>query len=148
VDDLECDRNQRAVVKDADTCCEADIAAFIELEFRWGQRQIAWCCPVLAGNARPSAQGFGGLVRILLKTSRPERIRVSIRRQGVSKMSPKRSIAFWELCRQGLPLLADAASECWERGKRFELGDVQVAQSLKELIDQCNWEIERPINSH
>jgi hypothetical protein len=63
-------------------------------------------------------------------------------------MSPKRSIAFWELCRQGLPLLADAANECWERGKRFELGDVQVAQSLKELIDQCNWEIERPINSH
>jgi ubiquinone biosynthesis protein UbiJ len=64
-------------------------------------------------------------------------------------MSTKRSIAFWELCRQGLPLLADAANDCWERGKRFELEtDVQVAKSLKALIEQCNWEIERPLNSH
>lgn len=63
-------------------------------------------------------------------------------------MSTKRTMAFWELCRQGFPLLADAASDCWERGKRFELqNDIQVARSLKALIDQCNWEIERPINS-
>jgi hypothetical protein len=59
-------------------------------------------------------------------------------------MSSKQSLAFWELCRQGLPLLAEAASACWERGMKFELQqDVQVAKSVKALIDQCNWEIER-----
>ncbi|WP_296807389.1 hypothetical protein [Thiocapsa sp.] len=59
-------------------------------------------------------------------------------------MSTQRSLASWELCRQGLPLLADAANECWERGKRFELrNDIAVSRSLKVLIDRCNWEIER-----
>lgn len=62
-------------------------------------------------------------------------------------MSTKQSIAFWELCRQGLPLIADAASDCWERGKKFELEtDVALAKSLQSLIDQCNWEVERPSN--
>ncbi|UHD16627.1 hypothetical protein [Thiocapsa bogorovii] len=59
-------------------------------------------------------------------------------------MSTQRSLAFWELCRQGLPLLADAASDCWERGKQFELrNDIAVTRSLKVLIERCNWEIER-----
>lgn len=59
-------------------------------------------------------------------------------------MSTIQSIALWELCRQGLPLLADAASRCWERGRTFELErDIEVAKSLEDLIDQCNWEIER-----
>ncbi|RKT46159.1 hypothetical protein [Thiocapsa rosea] len=59
-------------------------------------------------------------------------------------MSTQRSLAFWELCRQGLPLLADAADDCWEHGKRFELrSDIAVTRTLKVLIDRCNWEIER-----
>ncbi|MCG6896642.1 MAG: hypothetical protein LJE61_09135 [Thiocapsa sp.] len=63
-------------------------------------------------------------------------------------MSTKQSIALWELCRQGLPLLADAAFKCWECGKTFELGkNIEVAKSLEDLIDQCNWEIERPTTS-
>jgi hypothetical protein len=63
-------------------------------------------------------------------------------------MSTKQSLAFWELCRQGLPLLAAAASACWARGTKFELQqDIPVARSLKALIDQCNWEIERRGNA-
>jgi hypothetical protein len=60
-------------------------------------------------------------------------------------MNTKQGIAFWELCRTGLPLLADAATESWERGKKFELGnDVSVPKSLKALLDQANWEVEKP----
>ncbi|NCA70422.1 MAG: hypothetical protein EOM91_09980 [Sphingobacteriia bacterium] len=62
-------------------------------------------------------------------------------------MTAKQSLALWELCRQGLPQLADAALDCWNRGRRFDLGqDINVARSLKALIDQCNWEVERPLN--
>jgi hypothetical protein len=43
-----------------------------------------------------------------------------------------------------MPLIADAAGDCWRSGRTFELGkDVKVARSLLALIDQCNWEIER-----
>jgi hypothetical protein len=59
-------------------------------------------------------------------------------------MITKQSLAFWELCRQGMPLIAEAAGDCWRNGRTFELGkEVRVARSLKALIDQCNWEIER-----
>jgi hypothetical protein len=71
-------------------------------------------------------------------------IRLPTHRQGIRIMSTQRSLAFWELCRQGLPLLADAANDCWEHGNRFELrNDIAVTRSLKVLIDRCNWEIER-----
>ncbi len=61
-------------------------------------------------------------------------------------MSPKQSLAFWELCRQGLPQLAETALQSWDRGKRFDLAqEITVARSLKALIEQCNWEIERSV---
>ena len=63
-------------------------------------------------------------------------------------MSTKRTIAFWELCRQGLPLIADAANDAWSHGKAFRLSsEIKVARSLKDLIEQCNWEVERPAGS-
>lgn len=52
--------------------------------------------------------------------------------------------AVWELCRQGLPLLADEAAECWERGMQFKLQSrVRIARAVEALIEQCNWEIGR-----
>jgi len=92
--------------------------------------------------------GVGGPGPILPISLQARGIRQRTHRQGTSSMSTKQSLAFWELCRQGLPLLADAASDCWDRGKKFELEqEIEVAKSLKALIDQCNWEIEKPINS-
>jgi len=52
--------------------------------------------------------------------------------------------AVWELCRQGLPLLADEAAEHWERGLQFRLrSQVRIARAVEALIDQCNWEVGR-----
>lgn len=63
-------------------------------------------------------------------------------------MSPKQSLALWELCRQGLPLLAETAKERWEEGKHFDLThDFGLARSVKALIDECNWEIDRSIEA-
>jgi hypothetical protein len=59
-------------------------------------------------------------------------------------MSEKQGKAWWELCRAGLPLLADAAQQCWQQGKKFELrNDIQVRGSLRALLKQANWEAER-----
>ncbi|MBV5310317.1 hypothetical protein [Chromatium okenii] len=58
-------------------------------------------------------------------------------------MSTKQSQAIWELCRQGFQRTADEAARCWHSGQRFQAHDVHVAHSLKDLIDQCNWEIEK-----
>ena len=52
--------------------------------------------------------------------------------------------AVWELCRQGLPLLADEAADCWERGVQFKLqSQVRIARAVEALIEQCNWETMR-----
>ena len=52
--------------------------------------------------------------------------------------------AVWELCRQGLPLLADEAAERWERGLHFRLqSQVRIARAVEALIEQCNWEVGR-----
>ncbi|WP_295409623.1 hypothetical protein [uncultured Thiocystis sp.] len=61
-------------------------------------------------------------------------------------MSTKQSQAIWELCRQGFPLSADDAAKCWNNGQRFDLREkfsVELGRSLEDLIDQCNWEIEK-----
>jgi hypothetical protein len=59
-------------------------------------------------------------------------------------MTTNQSQAFWELCRQGLPLAADEAAEQWDRGKPFELENgVHLARYVEALIRQCNWEVER-----
>jgi hypothetical protein len=80
----------------------------------------------------------------MLSLKQTVNVHLPTHRPGIRIMSTQRSLAFWELCRQGLPLLADAADDCWERGKRFELrGDIAVTRSLKLLIERCNWEIER-----
>lgn len=61
-------------------------------------------------------------------------------------MSTKQSQAIWELCRQGFPLSADDAAKCWSSGQRFEFSEkftVGLGRSLEDLIDQCNWEVEK-----
>jgi hypothetical protein len=61
-------------------------------------------------------------------------------------MSTKQSQAIWELCRQGFPLSADTAAKCWNSGQRFDPREeftVGLARSLEDLIDQCNWEVEK-----
>lgn len=50
--------------------------------------------------------------------------------------------AIWELCRQGLPLLAQAAETQWSVGQSFKLDSgIQVARQVRKLIDQCNHEL-------
>ena len=52
----------------------------------------------------------------------------------------------WELCRQGLPLLADEAAEYWEKGLHFDLHPgVHIARAVADLIEQCNWEADRTV---
>lgn len=60
-------------------------------------------------------------------------------------MSTKQSQAIWELCRQGFPLTADDAARCWRNGQRFDLErfDTELGRALENLIEQCNWEVER-----
>jgi hypothetical protein len=59
-------------------------------------------------------------------------------------MTSAQSQALWELCRQGLPSIADEAAECWDRGLHFQLQyPVRLARSLEALIEQCNWEVGR-----
>lgn len=59
-------------------------------------------------------------------------------------MTSTQSQAIWELCRQGLPLIADEAAECWDQGLHFKLrAPVRLARSVEALIAQCNWEVDR-----
>ncbi len=59
-------------------------------------------------------------------------------------MTPTQSQAVWELCREGLPSLADEAADCWERGVQFALQPgIHIARGLEALIEQANWEVER-----
>jgi hypothetical protein len=63
-------------------------------------------------------------------------------------MTTNQLAAVWELCRQGLPLLADEAAQCWNQGRPFrvQLG-VRVGRAIELLIEQCNWEVERHVEA-
>ncbi len=57
-------------------------------------------------------------------------------------MTPSQDRAVWELCRQGLPLVADEAAATWAKGERFMLDQqVRVAREVHKLVDMCNWEV-------
>lgn len=59
-------------------------------------------------------------------------------------MTTNQEQAIWELCRQGLPLAADEAAERWTLGQTYQLQHrVRLAASIRELIDLCNWEVNR-----
>jgi hypothetical protein len=59
-------------------------------------------------------------------------------------MSTNQTQALWELCRQGLPLAAEEAAQCWNRGRPFFLdAGVHISHYVEALIEQCNWEVER-----
>ncbi len=56
-------------------------------------------------------------------------------------MTPSQNKAVWELCRQGLPLVADEAAAKWSRGERYMLDQrISVAREVKKLVEMCNWE--------
>ena len=51
--------------------------------------------------------------------------------------------AVWELCRQGFPLTADEAAECWEKDEIYEPDRLlPVTLEIERLIDRSNWEID------
>jgi hypothetical protein len=63
---------------------------------------------------------------------------------GGQAMTFNQSQAVWELCRQGLPLLADDAEEHWENGEPFQIDlPVKLPREFMHLIDCCNWEAEQ-----
>jgi hypothetical protein len=63
-------------------------------------------------------------------------------------MTTSQTQAAWELCRQGLPLIADEATERWSRGQTFELdAELHLARSIQHLISQCNWELRRRVEA-
>jgi hypothetical protein len=52
--------------------------------------------------------------------------------------------AFWEICRQGFPLMADDAASRWESGGIYELDNgFRLPRVTQDLIDLCNWENRR-----
>ena len=56
-------------------------------------------------------------------------------------MTISQSQAVWELCRQGLPLAADAAERCWSHGEAYHLDcHVRVPRGVSALIERCNRE--------
>jgi hypothetical protein len=57
-------------------------------------------------------------------------------------MTVRQKQAIWELCRQGFPLAADEAAECWEDGERYAPnGELRVPLEVEQLLETCNWEI-------
>ncbi|HYN76736.1 MAG TPA: hypothetical protein VES73_02965 [Lamprocystis sp. (in: g-proteobacteria)] len=59
-------------------------------------------------------------------------------------MTNTQSSALWEICRQGLPLLADEAAERWNKGLDFQVQrELHLARALEALINQCNWEVKQ-----
>lgn len=59
-------------------------------------------------------------------------------------MRTKQRQAVWELCRQGFPLTADDAATCWDKGLPFRMVEEHhLDRTLKTLIEECNWELER-----
>jgi hypothetical protein len=59
-------------------------------------------------------------------------------------MTNTQTSTLWEICRQGLPLVADEAAECWDKGQPFEMEPkYRLARSVDALINQSNWEIGR-----
>ena len=62
-------------------------------------------------------------------------------------MSAKQQQAVWELRRQGYQITAEHAAQAWSQGVRFELGnEPTLSHVLEDLIDQCNWEVERDLD--
>jgi hypothetical protein len=54
--------------------------------------------------------------------------------------------AVWELCRQGLPLVADDAEEHWEKGEPFEMHEqLKLSWGVLQLIERCNWEVREAV---
>jgi hypothetical protein len=61
-------------------------------------------------------------------------------------MTSTQSQAVWELCRQGLPLAADEAEQCWRRGEAYHLNfRLKMPRSINALIERCNWETKTAI---
>ncbi len=59
-------------------------------------------------------------------------------------MTISQSQAVWELCREGLPLLADDAERRWETGATFEPDTrVRLSREARGLIERSNWEASR-----
>ncbi|MEA3273882.1 MAG: hypothetical protein U9Q81_00980 [Pseudomonadota bacterium] len=63
-------------------------------------------------------------------------------------MTISQSQAVWELCRQGFPLKADEAAQCWEKGETYEpQWQCRVSREIEYLIDQCNREVDQNIEA-
>jgi hypothetical protein len=61
-------------------------------------------------------------------------------------MSAKQHQAVWELRRQGYQITAEHAARAWGQGEHFDLGnEPALSRLLEDLIDQCNWEVERDL---
>lgn len=59
-------------------------------------------------------------------------------------MTISQSQAIWELCRQGLPLMADDAESRWSNWKTFEPEiHVRLSREALALIERSNWEVRR-----
>lgn len=57
-------------------------------------------------------------------------------------MTISQSQAVWELCRQGLPLMADDAESHWSNWKTFEPDThVRLSREALVLIERSNWEV-------
>lgn len=64
-------------------------------------------------------------------------------------MTISQSQAVWELCRQGLPLMADDAEILWRNGRSFEPDThLRLSRETLSLIEQSNWEASRSHLSH
>lgn len=56
-------------------------------------------------------------------------------------MTVIQSKTHWELCRQGLPLAADAAAARWNEGQAFEIDRrVRLSREVIEMLKLSNWE--------
>lgn len=59
-------------------------------------------------------------------------------------MTISQSQAVWELCRQGLPLMADDAEILWQRGETFQPDThLRLSREALSLIERSNWEASR-----
>ena len=69
--------------------------------------------------------------------------------QQIHMMTSTQSQAIWALCRQGLPLAADEAEQCWSRGEPYHLDYCgKIPRLLNTLIEQCNWETQAAHRLH
>jgi len=69
--------------------------------------------------------------------------------QPATMTTSTQSRALWALCRQGLPLAADEAEQCWSRGEPYHLDCCgKLPRLLGTLIEQCNWETQSAKRLH